>query len=308
MYPELRHFRTLVTIRDTGSLAAAARRLHLTQSALSHQVKELENRLQTTLYYRHGRRLVPTQAGLHLLEMADRILPLVDNGMRRLRQKTSGEAGRLHIVIECHSCFEWLMPTLDRYRDLCPDVEVDLTLAHSFKPIAALLHGEIDMVITSDPQSRPDLRFIPLFRFEALLIMTLTHPLRARKYIRPQDLQDQTLITYPVSTDRLDVFRHFLDPAGISPARIRHVELTAMILQLVASGRGVAALPNWAVHEARRNKKLLSRPLGADGSWAQLYCGLRRDEADCPYIRKFIELAKKVSRQTLKGIKSARQA
>ncbi len=301
--PELKHFRTLVALRDSGSLAAAARRLHLTQSALSHQIKDLENRLQTALYYRHGRQLVPTQAGLHLLDMADQILPVVDNGLRKLRQKAKGEAGRLHIAIECHSCFEWLMPTLDGYRDLCPDVEVDLTLAHSFKPIAALLHGQIDMVITSDPQSRPELRFIPLFHFEALLVMALTHPLRKQKYIRPQDLHDQTLITYPVSTDRLDIFRHFLDPAGVSPARIRHVELTAMILQLVASGRGVAALPNWAVHEARKNKKLLSKPIGTNGSWTQLYCGLRHDEADYPYIEKFVRLAKKVSRQTLKGIR-----
>ena len=300
---EIKHLRTLHAMRSEGSLARAAAHLHTTQSALSHQIKELESRLDTPLYFRQGRQLQLTQAGEALLRLADQVLPAIDGALYLLQQQRQGESGRLHIALECHSCFDWLIPALDSYRQQWPDVELDLTLAHSFTPMSALLRGEVDMVITSDPVANPDLVFVPLFAFEALLVMAGQHRLRNKDWIAPQDLAEETLITYPVNQDRLDIFRHFLNPAGVVPAAVRHSELTVMILQWVASGRGVAALPNWAVSDAMANGRVLGKPLGAQGSWSQLYCGLRRREASHAYLQAFVEVAKFSSQQNLKGIR-----
>ncbi|MDN5850453.1 MAG: LysR family transcriptional regulator, partial [Nitrococcus sp.] len=252
MYLELRHLRTLQAIRATGSLARAAARLHLTQSALSHQIKALEQHFDTPLFFRNSRPLRFSPAGELLLALAERLLPEVKAVEQRLSGMAHGRQGRLHIAIECHSCFQWLLPTMDHYREDWPGVEMDLSLGFSFHPLPALVRGEIDLVVTSDPD--PDLQGIhyePLFRHEVLLAMSLGSPLAAKRWLEPHDLAAETLITYPVCRSRLDVFARFLDPAGVEPAAVRTSELTVMIIQLVVSGRGVAALPNWALDEYR---------------------------------------------------------
>ncbi|MBI3560917.1 MAG: LysR family transcriptional regulator [Gammaproteobacteria bacterium] len=301
---ELKHLRTLVALRDQGNLAKAAQWLHLTQSALSHQVKELEQRLGIELFHRAGRRLHLSQAGQQLLSLAERVLPQVDGVLLDLKRLAHGDHGRLHLAIECHSCVEWLMPTLDAYRQSWPGVQLDLTMAHSFNPISALLSGEVDMVITSDTTAQAALQFFPLFDYQSLLFMAESHPLAKRVFIKPTDLSSETLITYPVEQQRLDIYRYFLIPAGIKPAKLRQVELTLMILQLVASGRGVASLPNWVTQETLLQAgQLVGKPLGRRGVWARLYCGVRQPEAKIPYLSAFVAVARAVCAQHLTGIK-----
>ncbi len=300
---ELKHLRTLTALRDQGNLAKAADHLHLTQSALSHQIKELEQRLAVNLFHRQGRSLRFTHAGSYLLSLADRILPQMDLAAHELQRMGAGESGRLYIALECHSCFEWLMPTLDNYRQHWPKVEMDLTLAHSFEPLVALTRGDIDMVITSDPTNYPELQFFALFQYQAVLVMACDHPLAKKDFIVPEDLRLETLITYPVDRQRLDIYRHFLDPAHVIPAARRQAELTVMILQLVASRRGVAALPHWAAHQQIAQGQLVAKPLGEAGYWATLYCGVRASDAHAAYFQSFIDTARAVSAQSLNGIK-----
>ncbi|MDX1251497.1 MAG: LysR family transcriptional regulator [Gammaproteobacteria bacterium] len=304
MYLEIRHLHTLTVIRDSGNLARAAERLHLTQSALSHQIKALEEQFGCTLFMRKSRPLRFTPAGMRLLELADQVVPAVQATERELTRFAEGQTGRLHIAIECHSCFEWLMPTIDAYRNHWPEVEMDLSTGFSFDPLPALARGDIDLAITSDLQPVNGIHFAPLFRYQALLAMANDHPLAAREWITPRDLAGETLITYPVDRSRLDVFRHFLDPAGIEPAGRRTAELTLIILQLVASRRGVAALPNWVLADYLAHGYVTARPLGKEGSWNTLYCALRSDDRGKPYLRDFIDTAKATSFRNLSGIES----
>lgn len=243
---EIRHLETLCAIRDAGSLQEAAERLHVTQSALSHQLRDLEVRLKTPLLNRRTRPARLTTAGLRILALADEVLPRVKATERELQRLAAGRTGRLHLAIDCHSCFQWLMPALDAFRHDWPDVELDLSAAFSFAPLPALLRGDLDVVVTSDPQAIEAVEYLPLFRYELVLAVAAANPLAQYKYIEPYQLADQVLITYPVERQRLDVFTAFLDPAGVEPAALRKAELTPIIAQLVASQRGVAALPNWA--------------------------------------------------------------
>jgi len=300
---ELRHLRTLAALRDTGSLVEAADRVCLTQSALSHQLKDLEERLGTSLFVRKTRPVRFTPAGRRLLEAADSVLPELQAAERDLTRLTGGRSGRLYMAIECHSCFDWLLPAIERFRDDWPDVELDLSSAFGFAPLPALARGDLDLVITSDPIALSRVVYEPLFRYEAVLIVAPEHRLARAGSVQPDDLEDETLITYPVERDRLDVLTRFLDPAGVAPGRIRQAELTPMMVQLVASGRGVACLPNWAVadHVARRFVVPLS--LGATGLWPTLYAALRDEQQEEAFVSAFVEAARHTCFARLVGVR-----
>lgn len=303
---ERRHLELLRAIHEKGSLVEAAEGLHVTQSALSHQLRELEGRLDLTLLNRRTRPLSFTPAGQRLLALAQRLLPQLEEAEHELRQQAYGESGRLHLAIECHSCFQWLMPTLDRYRSDWPEVELDLSAGFGFAPQAALRRGELDMVITSDPEEHADLTFLPLFRYELLLAVAKDSELLVPGHVLPEQLADSTLIAYPVEHNRLDVFTAFLDPAGVAPASVRTAELTPMMVQLVASRRGVAALPNWALAEYLEHRLISSVRLGEEGVWRNLYLAVRREDVSKAYMQAFYELAQKTSFATLKGVRRAK--
>ncbi len=302
MYIQISHLRSILALAETGSLTAAARQLHLTQSALSHQLKGLEKHFDANLFQRKSRPLQFSAAGEKLLALARAIVPRVQECEYSLSRMAQGVVGRLHIGIECHSCFQWLMPTLDLYRESWPEVELDLTLGHSFTPLPALKSGRVDLVISSDLLPEPALVFQPLFGYESWLAVSTDHPLAERERVCPQDLQPETLITYPVEQGRLDVFSLFLHPAGIQPAAVRHVELTPMILQLVASNRGVTVLPSWALDEYAGNPRLCFLPMGAQGVWGTLYVVMRRSDSDKPYMQGFVEQARLTCFEQLPGI------
>ncbi|MGV2865533.1 LysR family transcriptional regulator [Achromobacter sp. ESBL13] len=303
---EIRHLETLTAIREGGSLQEAAERLHLTQSALSHQLRDLETRLGTPLLNRRTRPARLTTAGLRVLALADEVLPRIRATERDLQRLAAGRTGRLHLAIDCHSCFQWLMPALDAFRVQWPDVALDLSAAFSFAPLPALVRGDLDLVITSDPQPLDAVEYLPLFRYELVLAVSEANPLAGSKFIMPDQLADQTLITYPVDKQRLDVFTAFLDPADVEPAAIRKAELTPIIAQLVASNRGVAALPNWALTEYMNQGWLRLCRLGPQGVWRTLYAAVRSEDTDASYIDEFLTITRDVCFKTLSGIKSAK--
>jgi len=303
---DIKHLRTLTALRDGGTLVEAARRMHLTQSALSHQLKDLEERLGVALFLRKSKPLRFTRAGLELLQLADSVLPQMSQCERSLQKMAGGHAGRLHMVIECHSCFDWLMPAINSFRDLWPEVEIDLSTSFNFEPIPALVRGDVDMVVTSDPSESSDIHYQPLFRYQSLLAVANQHPLTQKKIITPTDLRDETLIHYPVDRKRLDIFEHFLKEAGVEPKNTRQSELTLMIVQLVASGRGVACLPNWALQPYLDSSLISACSLGKDGVWPTLYTAVRKDQAEAPYIRDFIDQALCTCFKNLPGIVPAK--
>jgi LysR family transcriptional regulator for metE and metH len=299
---ELRHLKTLVALRSTGSLVDAADRLHLTQSALSHQLKALEHLLDAELFIRKSKPLQFTPAGQRLLKLADDLLPRVEAAQRDLQRLAKGQAGRLHLAIECHSCYQWLMPTLDAFRRKWSEVEVDVPGGHHFAPLPALKRQELDLVITADPRPIDGISYTPLFRYESLLAIPKDHALTAKNWIDPQDLVAETLITYPVERNLLDIFTHFLDPAGVEPAGIRTAELTILMMQLVASHRGVCALPSWAMTEYLERDYVAARRLGEQGTWGTLYAAHRDNQQSLEFIGDFINTARKTSAEVLEGI------
>ena len=299
---ELKHLRTLTTLRDSGSLTATATSLHLTQSALSHQLKDLEARIGGQLFLRKTRPVKFTSEGEILLKLADEIQPRIAKAENELASLKEDVNGRLHMAIECHSCFQWLMPALKEYQIAWPSVTLDFSSGFGFEPLPALMAGELDLVITSDIQPRSEVHYEPLFDFEMRLITAINSPLADKTSIEPQDLSDLTMLSYPVQKQRLDVVKHFLQPAGIEPKKWKQADNTLMLVQMVSAGLGVAALPNWAISEFSRQGLIASKPLGK-GLSRRLFAAVRNSEKDKRYLQAFFSTARQQSKSHLDGIK-----
>ena len=300
---EFRHLRLLQAMVDSGGLTAAAERLHLTQSAVSHQLKALEAALDQPLVERASRPLQLTPAGKRLLQLADATLPQVEAALRDLAKLKDGESGELRIAVECHTCYDWLMPAMDAYRVAWPQVEMDLLGGFQSDPVGLLLENRADLVITSEMSKRKGVSFAPLFGFEMLALLPPDHALATKKFLLPKDFARETLITYPVPDDRLDLIRRVLAPAKIKPAR-REAQLTVAILQLVASRRGVAALPAWAVEPYLQRGYVAARPIGKHGLWGELHAAMRTGDASRAYVLDFIETVKRESFARLPGVRA----
>lgn len=292
---ERSHLEIILAVAEQGSLTAAAKKLHLTQSALSHTVRKLEDQLGIAIWYREGRSLRPTQAGEYLLSVANRLLPQLAHAEERLRQFAEGERGSLRIGMECHPCYRWLLKVVAPYLAQWPDVEVDVKQKFQFSGIGALIGHEIDVLVTPDPLYKPGLRFEPVFDYEQVLVVSRQHALATAKYVVPAQLSNEVLITYPVEIDRLDIYSQFLQPAGITPKRRKIIETTDIMLQMVASGRGVAALPRWLVEEYANEIEIVPVRLGQRGIAKQIFIGVREVDAHIDYLRAFIELARQLT-------------
>ena len=297
MHIEFRHLRTIKAIHECGGLARAADQLNITQSALSHQIKGLEDQAGVELFLRRSKPMKLSAAGLRLLRLAEQILPQLEAMQEEFSSLRDGRTGRMHIAIECHACFEWLFPVLEAFRKSWPDVDVDIRPGLAFDAIPALQKEEVDLVVSSDPEDLPGVEFIELFDYNPVFVAASTHPLADKPYVEAEDFRGQTLITYPVERTRLDIFSQLLIPARVEPAAIRQVELTAVILLLVASNRGISVLPDWVVREVKYNSDYVTRPLTKDGITRRLYAAVRSDDMEKPFVQELVKLASQEARK-----------
>jgi LysR family transcriptional regulator, regulator for metE and metH len=298
---EIRHLRSLVAIADHQNLSAAAERVHLTQSALSHQIRAIEAHFGIALFDRTPQGLKPTSACARLLTLARDVLPQMGGAERDLFRMKSATGGELRIALECHTCFDWLMPVMDEFRRRWPEVEVDLVAGFHPDPLGLMTNGKADLVVGSKPAKLRGITVWPLFSFEILAVLANEHRLARRKFIEADDLVGETLITYPVPEPRIDVIREVLTPAGIHLKR-RTAELTIAILQLVASRRGITALPNWGLRNYIENDYVVGKRIGKHGLWSELHAVMPKAKAQQPFVGEFIEIVREQCAAQLDGI------
>ncbi|RYZ97696.1 MAG: LysR family transcriptional regulator [Moraxellaceae bacterium] len=289
---ERHHLALLHNLAHTGSLAAAAEKLHVTQSALTHSIRKLEQAAGVTLWEKQGRKLQLTAAGRYLLEASADVLPRLEAADLHIKALASGRLGQLRIGMECHPCYEWLLTHLGEFLPRWPGVELDVIQRFRFNGREALEQHAIDMLITSDPIDAPHLANIPVFNYVLKLITAAHHPLAERTWITSEDLADQTLFTFPVDIQRLDVFSQFLAPAGVKPLAHKTLEALEIMLLLVSHGRGVCTLPDWLAAKVQKDYPIATLNLGAEGVHKTLYLVVRQGDKDVLYIEDFIRLCR----------------
>jgi LysR family transcriptional regulator for metE and metH len=299
---EIRHLKSLKAIAETGKLGLAAERIFLTQSALSHQIRALETHYDIVLFERSNAGLRFTPAGQRLLDLANELLPLIEQSERDLIRLKSDQSGELRIVLECHTCFDWLTPVMDAFRRAWPEVEVDLVAGFHSDPWHLLHAGKADVVIGGLPEKIKDLQHLALFKFEIMAVLPPDHALRNQSRLLAADFADETLITYPVPEARIDLIRQVLQPAGI-PFQRRTAELTIAIMQLVASRRGIAALPSWGIQNYVEHDYVMAKHIGKNGLWSELYAIGTSEMMARSYAKDLARIIRDVCAANLKDIK-----
>ncbi|MET0172017.1 MAG: LysR family transcriptional regulator [Agrobacterium vaccinii] len=289
------HLSILREVHRLGSLTAAAERLNVTQSALSHTIRKLEERYGVAVWEKDGRNLRLTEAGRYIVELAQRVLPQLERAEDVLSDYRYGQRGSLKIGMECHPCHQWLMGVTKPYLVDWPDVDLELTTSFAFGGVAALTGYEIDILITPDPIEASGINYLPVFAYELVLAVPNAHSLAQKVYAEPSDLLNETLFTYPVPPQRLDVFTQFLVPANTRPRHHRAVETTEMMLQLVAAGRGVSAIPDWLVHQEAANLGVQPVRMGKTGISKSIHLGLRCGDEEIDFIVGFLKTSRHVS-------------
>lgn len=288
---ERAHLNIIKALHDNGTLTEAANELHLTQSALSHQIRSLEEKLGLSLWKKEGRQLRLTQAGTTVLSLAQQILPVIHKTEQTLQAYVEGKQGMLRIGVECYPCYKWLTGVIASFLTNHSDVDIDIVNKFQFTGLNALLNNHIDILVTPDPIREKQLQYTSLFDYESVLVLHKDNPLAKKKVISPLMLADQSLLTFPVANERLDIFSHFLTPAQTEPKLLKKIESIDIMIQMVAFDRGVCVLPEWLANEYCQTLPLTTVQLGRKGIQKSLYAGIRNNDIEVSFINSFIDLA-----------------
>ncbi|MBD3633990.1 MAG: LysR family transcriptional regulator [Methylophaga sp.] len=286
---ERSHLRIIQALAEHGSLTAAANALFVTQPALSHQMRYLEQKLEVSLWERQGRKLRLTQAGQLLLRVAGQVLPVLEQTENTLKAYADGKQGILRLGVECHPCYEWLKGVLADYLVMMPKMDVDIVHKFQFSGLQGLLNYHIDLLVTPDKVKQQGVVYAPLFDYELVLLVAKQHTLASKTYIEAQDLASELLLTFPVPHERLDIYTQFLMPAGISPRHKAMASLDIMI-QMAALNRGVTILPDWLARHYVNSLPVSTLRLGKKGVMKTLFAAMREGEESVPYMQQFVEL------------------
>ncbi|MCG8486951.1 MAG: LysR family transcriptional regulator [Chromatiales bacterium] len=292
---ELTHLKIVAALQQHGTLTKAANALCLSQSALSHQIRYLEQKLGVDIWVKEGRRLRLTRAGKLLLETGSKVLPRLQQTERTLKAYADGQRGVLRLGVECYPCYEWLTGVMAAYLESNPDVDVDIFQRFPFSGFEGVLNFHIDMLITPDRADHPGLSYEALFEYELMLLVPRTHPLADRGWVTPEQLAREVLITFPVAEERLDVLNGFLWPTGFRPQQHKQIESIEIMLQLVALSRGVTVIPHWLVDRACGLLPLKSLRLGRQGLQRKLYAAYRSEDRQLSYQQAFISVVGSMS-------------
>jgi len=296
------HLRIIQALDANGTLTEAANSLCLSQSALSHQIRHLEKKLALTLWQRDGRCLRLTQAGVLLLRTAQQVLPVLSQAEKTLKAYSEGRQGVLRIGVECYPCYEWLTGVVGTFLKEMPDVEIDIINKFQFSGLEGLLNHHIDVLVTPDPVRKKEIKYEPLAEYEMVLVVSSTHPLTSVKTLKPEHLSDETILSFPVPQDRLDIMSQFLKPAHVVPQKLKEIESIDLMLQLVSLGRGVCVLPEWLADSFRKSMPLKKIRIGKAGIHKELLIALRMGDQNTPYIERFIDFGRKTADESFRHV------
>jgi LysR family transcriptional regulator for metE and metH len=290
---EIRHLKLLAAVAEEGSVTEAGRRLHVTQSALSHQLRDAEDRLGTALFLRLGKKMVLTPAGEKMLDSARKVLDELHGAETHIQGMNGGTCGVVRISTECYTCYHWLPPVMKKFHSKFPLVEIDIVLEATARPIEALLDGKLDVAVVSCRPRNKSLRLTPTCEDELMIVMGLHHRLAASTHVVPHDLAGETILCYPPKEDSTLLMK-VLRPASIVPQRIVEIPLTESIVDMASAGIGVALLARWAVAAYLQTGRVVARPLNKSGFRRQWYAATLRSRPSPPYLTEFVNLLARV--------------
>lgn len=290
---EVRHFKLVRAVAAFGGLTRAGRELHLTQSALSHQLRDVESHLGTPIFLRVGKRMLLTSAGERLLHSADEILERLERTEEAIRGLAGGRSGRLRVSTGCYTQYYWLPQVLRRLRAACPRVEVQI-VAGAGRPVdELLLDGAIDVGIADHIVKDARLLVHPLFDDELVAVVQPAHRLAPKQFLTPEDFKDEMLLLdAPAETHT--IYQAVFTPAAVQLAGVQLVAQTSAILELVLAGLGIALLTRWAVRPQVETGAVRAIPLTQTGQRLRWNALVLKELGVEPHLREFLATFSKV--------------
>jgi len=292
---EIRHLKLVEAISKMGSLTKAANELYLTQSALSHQLKEIENQLGTQLFKRINKKMVFTEAGSKVLKSARIILNEIQNTEKEIRSLAEGETGIIRITTECYTSYHWLPKAMSIFNKKFPNIEISIEADATKRPIPALFEGKIDIGIVSNKSVEQTISYVPLFKDKLYLLVNKNNPLSTKRFIIPDDLKTETLLSYTIKDDEMDIFTRFLNPVGIKPQKVLKIQLTEAIIEMVKANVGVAVMAGWTIKPSLRSKELKVMNFKGSKLNRTWYAAVLKNQDIPQYYEEFIYALKSVS-------------
>jgi LysR family transcriptional regulator for metE and metH len=291
---EIRDLRLVHAIVEHGGLTRAADRLHVTASALSHRLADLERRAGAPLFSRLGRRLVPTPAGEQLVAAAPGLFAAMAETEDAVRRTVAERVAVLRVATECYTCYHWLPPVLSHFERDHPRVEVRVVLPATRRAVRSLLDDELDVAIGDRRPSDPRLVAHPLFTSDFVAVVAPSHPWARRAFVRPADFADELVLRYPMPRDQSTLLADILAPAGVTPRAEETVELTEALLELVRAGRGVAALGDWIVAPRVARGELVAVPIRSAAARRHWIAVTRRRARAEPHLAAFVAALREI--------------
>ncbi len=290
---EVRHLSLVSEIASTGSVTRAAERLHLTQSALSHQLRDIESRLGIQLFLRLGKRMVLTPPGERVLGAARRVLDEIGRTEDDLRLMSQHGKGVLRLCTQCNTGYHWLPPLLQSFHRKYPGVDVQIMVNATERPLEALLEGQIDLAIVTSEVEDKRVSTLALFEDELVAVVPPSHPFAKRAFIEADDFADEHLIVYKAERADSFIFSRVLGPAGIEPARVSQVPLTEAILELVKAGLGVSVMARWAIEPALKTGAVRALRITRRGVYRAWTAVTLKDRTEPKWQKEFLTLLSK---------------
>lgn len=286
---EIRQLKLIKAIVEEGSITKAIDKLHLTQSALSHQLREAEYHLGTKIFHRINKKMVLTKAGEKVYEMANDILSRMSDTELQIKKLIYGEAGELRLSTECYTSYHWLPALMKQFHLIYPNVALTIVMEATHHPLQKLLTGQLDIAITSDPVKDDNIVYTELFQDEMVAVVPDTHPWAGKKFVVAEDFAEQPLIIHSLPMETVTVHQFLLAPAGISPKKIIVLPLTEASIEMVKAEMGIMVMAKWALQPYLRNAALKAVKIGKNGLKRTHFAATLSNKQPPEYLHRFIE-------------------
>lgn len=286
---EIRHLKLIKAIVEEGSITKAVDKLNLSQSALSHQLKEAEYQLGTAIFYRINKKLLLTKAGETIYETAVQIIDKLSDAESHIKEMIRGEHGEIRISTECYTSYHWLPSLMKKFHLIFPNVDLKIVMEATHYPLEKLLQNEIDMAITSDPIKDDNILYTEIFQDEMVAVIPENHEWKNKKFVIAQDFSDQNLIIHSLPLQTVTIHQYVLSPAKISPKKIIVLPLTEASLEMVKAEMGVMVMAKWALKSYLENSDLRIVKVGKNGLIRKHYVAILRNRIQPNYFNHFIE-------------------
>lgn len=286
---EIRQLKLIKAIVEEGSITKAIDKLHLTQSALSHQLREAEYHLGTKIFHRINKKMVLTKAGEKVYEMANDILSRMSDTELQIKKLIYGEAGELRLSTECYTSYHWLPALMKQFHLIYPNVALTIVMEATHHPLQKLLTGQLDIAITSDPVKDDNIVYTELFQDEMVAVVPDTHSWAGKKFVVAEDFAEQPLIIHSLPMETVTVHQFLLAPAGISPKKIIVLPLTEASIEMVKAEMGIMVMAKWALQPYLRGAALKAVKIGKNGLKRIHFAATLSNKQPPEYLHRFIE-------------------